>query len=308
MTMPAKPQQPDPVLNEIVNYQNPLLFLKVWEIESNDPYYEIPVRWRWHYHKEVEFLAVTEGRLGYQTSEEYDSLDSGELILFGSSQLHRVHKSHATQLKYVVLQIDLLQHFETSSMPYLTCFSELTEPLSRLNYIFREQLEVRKEAFTLVMDIYRETQQREKGYELAISSAVKRLMFLLLRCDTRSYLDSARDQDAIRLRPALDYIEQHLHEKITVEDICRILNLSYHYFIRYFHQVMGVSFVEYVNYQRIKKAERLLLTRDLSCQEVGLEVGIPSAGLFYKLFKRLNHCTPMQFRKKMKREMPAAAD
>ncbi|TBL70461.1 AraC family transcriptional regulator [Paenibacillus thalictri] len=299
--MPAE-THPDPVREEIVNYQNPLLFLKIWEIQSHGATFGIPEHWPWHYHREVEFLAVTEGSIGFQTKREYGTLERGDLVLFGSSQLHRVHKAHASGLTFIVFQIDLLQHFEPGSMPYLNAFAELTEPLGKLNYIFREQPAAREEAFSLILDIYRETQQRERGYELAISAAIKRLLLLLLRRDTKGYLQVSRDNDMIRLRPAIDYIELHLHEKIAVDDICRLLNLSYHYFIRHFHQVMGMSFVDYVNYKRIKKAERMLLTRDMSMTEIGLAVGIPSMGQFYKLFKRHNRCAPSEFRERMKQD------
>ncbi|TDF96165.1 AraC family transcriptional regulator [Paenibacillus piri] len=303
MTVPTE-LQPDLVREEIVTYQNPLLFHKIWEIQSRTPAYGIPDNWTWHYHKEIEFLAVTEGRIGCQTKHGYEMLDSGHLVLFGSSQLHRVHKAHASTLKFVVFQVDLLQHFEPSSMPYLHYFSELTKPLDRLNYMFREQPSIRREAFSLVMDIYEETQRQERGYELAISAAIKRLLLLLLRNDTRGLLQVSREHDALRLRPAIDYIDRHLHEKIVVEDVCRLLNLSYHYFIRHFHQAMGISFIDFVNYKRIKKAERLLLTRDLNVTEIGLEVGIPSMGQFYKLFKRHNQCSPKEFRRKMRGSRP----
>jgi len=303
VTITTEPR-PDLVREEIVNYQNPLLFLKIWEIQSNGPGFGIPENWLWHHHKEIEFLIVTEGRLGVQTKHEYETLDSGELVLFGSSQLHRVHKAHYSPLKFIVFQVDLQQHFDPGSMPYLHCFSEFTEPLGRMNYIFREYPSVRNEAFSLVMDIYKETQANERGYELAISSAIKRLLLLLLRHDTRGLLNHSRKHDAVRLRPAIDYVDRHLHEKISVDDVCRLLSLSYHYFIRYFHNTMGISFVDYMNYRRIKKAERLLLTRDLNVNEIGLEVGIPSMGQFYKLFKRHNHCSPSVFRKQMRDSHP----
>jgi AraC-like DNA-binding protein/mannose-6-phosphate isomerase-like protein (cupin superfamily) len=303
MTITAEPQ-PDLVREEIVNYQNPLLFLKIWEIQSAGINFEIPKNWLWHYHKEIEFLAVTEGKLAYQTKHDYDTLESGSLALFGSSQLHRVHKAHSSPLKFIVFQVDLPQHFEPSAMPYLHCFSEFTEPLGKMNYIFREQPAAREEAFSLVMDIYRENQAKERGYELAISSAIKRLLLLLLRCDTRGLLKVSREHDAIRLRPAIDYVDKHLHEKITVQDVLPQLNLSYHYFIRHFHQTMGISFIDYINYKRIKKAERLLLTHDLTVNEIGLEVGIPSMGQFYKLFKRHNHCSPSEFRSRMRDRRP----
>ncbi|MCZ8519709.1 MULTISPECIES: helix-turn-helix domain-containing protein [Paenibacillus] len=285
---------------EVVVYQNPLLRLKIWELFWDLPTYGIPERWHWHYHKEVEFLVVLEGQLGVQTKDDSCTLGPGDVMLLGASQLHRTYKPDASAIRQVVFQLDLSQHFDQSTMPYLSAFSELTRPLGELNYIFRENEAARREAFGLVMDIYEESQNRLRGYEMAISSSIKRLMLLLLRCDHRGVLGGTDDSELLRLRPALDYVDRHLGEKIAVEDVCGLLNLSYHYFIKYFKKAMGLSFVDYVNYKRVKTAERLLLTRDLSIMEVGFEVGIPNMAQFYKLFKRHNQCSPKEFRQRMR--------
>ncbi|MFB6367093.1 helix-turn-helix domain-containing protein [Paenibacillus elgii] len=287
---------------EEVIYQNPLLFLKIWEICWDSPYHGLSDKWQWHYHKEVEFLAIIEGRLGIQTKHEYTVIGPGDLIVLGSSQLHRTAKLDPGILRYIVFQVDLSQHFDQSTMPYLNCFSELTQPLWKLNYIFRDNDTAQREAYALIMDIFEESQSRMRGYELAISAAIKRLMLLLMRSDTEGVLGGAEETELTRLRPALDYVDRHLNEKIAVEDMCGLLNLSYHYFIKYFKKVMGLSFVDYVNYKRVKKAERLLLTRDLSIVEVGFEVGIPNMAQFYKLFKRHNHCSPKEFKQRMRGE------
>lgn len=287
-------------INEEVIYQNPLLFLKIWEIQVNSPYFGIPETWPWHYHKEVEFLAVTQGHLGIQTRSDYYLLGPGDVLLLGSSQPHRTHKNSSEELRYVVFQVDLSQHFDQSTMPYLHCFSELTQPLGTLNYIFQENETARQEAFALITNIFDESQTRQRGYEMAISSAIKRLMLLMMRSDTRGVLRGSDESELMRLRPALDYVDRHLVEKIAIEDVCSLLNLSYHYFIKYFKKAMGLSFVDYVNYKRVKKAERLLLTRDLSIMEVAFEVGIPNMAQFYKLFRRHNHCSPKEFKQRMR--------
>lgn len=290
----------DQVKEEKVVYQNPLLFLKIWEIQSGDLSVGPPQLHPWHYHKEVELLAIKEGRLGLQTKHDYEVLGPGDVVVLGSSQLHRTNKTHAEPLRYIVFQIDLGPHFDQSTMPYLHCFAELTRPLGALSYIFRENEAARREAHSLILDIFDESQTRRVGYEMAISASIKRLLLLLLRCDTRGVLKVADEAELARLRPALDYVDNRLGEKIAVDEVCRVLNLSYHYFIKYFKKVMGLSFVDYVNYKRVKKAERLLLTRDLSIMEVGFEVGIPNMAQFYKMFKRHNQCSPKEFRQRMK--------
>ncbi|WP_072335659.1 MULTISPECIES: AraC family transcriptional regulator [unclassified Paenibacillus] len=300
---------------EDVVYQNPLLFLKIWEIRS-DPAsgpaaaserQEAPAGpdleaepWLWHFHKEVEFLVIKDGRLGVQTKHDYTVLGPGDVIVLGSSQLHRTHRLSPNEpLSYIVFQVDLTQHFDQSTLPYLSSFSEHTQPLSKLNYIFAEQPLVRQAAGSLVLTIYREAQELARGYELAVSAAIRQLLLTLLRADTRGVLGGALDADLVRLRPALDYVDQHLSEKITVEDVCGLLHLSYHYFIKLFRRVIGLSFIDYVNYKRVKAAERLLLTQSVSISEVGDLVGIPNMAQFYKLFKRHNHCSPKVFRQRM---------
>ncbi|WP_078548575.1 AraC family transcriptional regulator [Litchfieldia alkalitelluris] len=292
----------DPV-NEEVIYQNPLLFLKIWEISSEVDYFDTLEKWPWHFHKEVEFLAVIEGHLGVQSKQDYTILGPGDVMILGASQPHRTHKPFQDNLRYVVFQVDLVRHFDESTMPYLYSFSELTRPLDELNYIFKENQNSRKEANSLIVDIYTESQTQQKGYEMAISYSIRKLMLLLLRNDTRNLLNYTDETDLSRLKPVLNYIDSHLTDKIYVEEVSALVNLSYHYFIRYFKKVMGLSFLDYVNYKRIKKSELLLLTSKLSIMEVGYEVGISNMAQFYKLFKRHNQCSPKEFKERMQNEV-----
>jgi AraC-like DNA-binding protein/mannose-6-phosphate isomerase-like protein (cupin superfamily) len=288
-------------VNEEVVYQNPLLFLKIWEIYSDaHQFHGVPEIWPWHYHKEVEFLAIVEGRLGIQSKRDYVVLGPGDVLIMGASQLHRSHKDLSNTLRYVVFQVDLVKHFDQITMPYLDCFSELTQPLDELNYIFKEHEAAKIEAYQLILEIHKESQTRMKGYEMAISSAIKRLMLLLLRSDTRNVLKETDETGVYRLRPVLTYVETRLKDKITVEEASALLNVSYHYFIRYFRKIMGISFVDYVNYKRIKASERLLMTSELSILEVGYEVGISNMAQFYKLFRRHNQCSPREFKQRMR--------
>lgn len=288
------------IVNEEVVYQNPLLFLKIWEIKHDTSQFGFTEPWAWHWHKQVEFLVVTQGHLAIQTKDAYTIMEAGDVMLLGSSQPHRTHKYTEAPLHQIVFQIDLTQHFDLSTLAYLHLFSELTHSLEPFNALFRSNATVRASAYQLIRQIHEESQSRQIGYELAIVAAIKQLLLLLLRNDKRDLAGLTEDSGISRLRPALNFIDEHLTERITVEDVCRILNLSYHYFIKYFKKVMGLSFIDYVNYKRIKKAERLLLTGDLSIMEISYEVGIQNMAQFYKLFKRHNQCSPKEFKQRLR--------
>ncbi|MCC3373944.1 AraC family transcriptional regulator [Cohnella sp. REN36] len=287
-------------VNEEVVYQHPLLFHKIWELASDAPDCGHGEIWNWHYHKEVEFLAIVTGHLTVQTMQGLRTLGPGDVMVLGASRPHRTHKATPEPLQYIVFQVDLPRHFDQSMMPYLNLFSELTQPLDRLNYIFDEQPEARRVAYSLVLDIFEESQREAPGYEMAIGASIKRLLLLLLRSDSRKTLQAGEGSAISRFRPVLDYVDQHLGEKISVDDVRALLNMSYHHFIKTFKRTMGIPFVDYVNYNRIKKAERLLLTTELSIMEISFEVGIWNMAQFYKLFKRHNQRSPKEFRERMR--------
>lgn len=282
------------IYNEKIEYENPFLSLRIFRAERDQEYMT-----RWHYHRELEFLVVDKGRMDVFIEDELVLLNEGGVALVGSSQLHR-DRSHASEkLVYFVLQFDLEQAFESSTMPYYRFFSETRSPLSRFNRVLQESDEARRIIREAVRDIYGEWSDKREGYELAISILVKRILLLLLRSDTHRPLSVKENADLLRLKPVFEYVEQNLDGKIAVEEASRAANISYYYFVKYFKKALGISFMDYVNLQKIKKAEKILLTKDISVAQVGEHIGMPNMAHFYKMFRKFNRCSPNEYRKRM---------
>ncbi|QAY66587.1 helix-turn-helix domain-containing protein [Paenibacillus protaetiae] len=279
-------------VNEKVAYENPLLSLRIFQ-----PKRDSAGLTKWHYHRQLELLYIIDGELDIDIEEENHHLTAGDVIIVGASQLHR-DRSYG-YLDYIVLQFDIEQFFDHSTIPYMRYFSETKNPLSKANYIFRENAPVKKAAGECIRTILEEASRKDTGYELAVSMLIKQILLLLLRNDSQKMLVEQDEFDRIRLGPVLDYVEQHLTGRIQVEEVCRIANMSYFYFVKFFKKAIGLSFTEYVNYRKIKWAERILLTKDLSISEVGEKIGMPNMAHFYKMFKKYNDCSPKQFQRKM---------
>ncbi|GAB2722811.1 helix-turn-helix domain-containing protein [Paenibacillus thermoaerophilus] len=278
--------------NEQVLYENPLLSLKVFSSLR-----EKLGDGRWHYHRELEMLAVQAGKMEVFTDDGNAVLQSGDVMLIGANQLHRDISHPGTSV--VVLQIELKKFLDMSLIPYLHLFTEAKQPLSRLNYMFLEQPDTRAEVHRAVVGVHREWSRKEDGYEIAIAVLIKQILLTLIRRDDRKLLNASGSADIIRLQPALDYVESHIDGRVQVEDACRTVNLSYYYFVKYFKKVMGLSFSDYVNMKKIKRAERLLLTRDMNVADIGEAIGMPNMAHFYKMFRKYNKCSPNEFRRRM---------
>lgn len=303
---------------EHVVYQNPFLAMRIWQIDSDNLASEEKRReteqdWRqsrysgsgWHYHEEVEFLLILRGELTAFCKEDQLLLRKGDVALFGSSEPHTTLQTKLGALSYIVLQIDLRNYWDPSTLSNMQHFSEVLRPLSSLNYIYKENKEARAQTAALIRDIYREMNDAKIGYELAVSSKIKSILLLLLRHDTRARLQYNNDRLAERLQPAIDYVEAHLSEKLSVAEVSTLVNLSYTHFIKTFKKAIGMSFTDFVVYRRIKKAEQqLLVNDDASISEVAEAAGFSNLGHFYDMFRRLNGCSPKQFKDRLRRHDP----
>ncbi len=280
-------------VREKIEYENPLLSLKIWQSTRNEV-----GNIAWHYHPECELMLVKSGKLDIDLSDESYTLQAGDVVILGNSQLHR-DRNTGGFLDYIVLQFDLNTFFDQSTIPYLQYFNETKVPLSTMNYVFRENPQANEEAAECIRQILQEAIGKESGYELAVNLLIKKLLLILIRNDTRGLLADQDRVERIRLKPVLDFVETNIDDRIAVEDACKLANMSYYYFVKFFKKIMGLSFTEYVNFRKIKRAEQLLLTRDMSVTEVGDQIGMANMAHFYKMFKRFNGCSPKEFQRKM---------
>ncbi len=100
-----------------------------------------------------------------------------------------------------------------------------------------------------------------------------------------------------KLQQAINYIQAHLAEDISLEAIAAELDMSRYYFCRLFKQSTGISPYQYVIQCRIDRAKALLLQGQQSIADVALQVGFTSQSHFTKHFKRLVGATPKQISK-----------
>ena len=94
-----------------------------------------------------------------------------------------------------------------------------------------------------------------------------------------------------------EYIDEHLAEPISVNELARIAKLSPFYFSRSFKITYGMPPYKYLVGRRIDRARNLLVNPAGSIIEIGLDVGFREASSFSAVFRRRTGLTPSEFRK-----------
>jgi AraC-like DNA-binding protein len=283
----------DDARNELVEYHHPLLRFKIWNIGFNLSHQ--PSWNKWHYHKEVEVIVLLAGAMQVETVDRiYDLQGPNNVLIIGSSRLHRTKRLQP--IEQIVFQFDMSAQLDQYTQPHSPALLEWSEPLDRFNDTIAHTSGVKERVSELLLRIYEEAKHEAPGFEIAINGMMKQLLALIIRHMPSADFTSPVDWQ--RLKPVLDYIEAHYVEPIRIHDVLPLVHLEYHYFIKYFQHCTGMSFVNYVHFRRIKKAEHLLLTEPASIADIGIQSGFPNATQFIRIFKRYNGCTPSEFRRK----------
>jgi AraC family transcriptional regulator len=128
------------------------------------------------------------------------------------------------------------------------------------------------------------------------------LLHELAQLNTERDCAAARVQGGLaawQRRKALDYIEEHLAESISLASLAQLVRLSPNYFCRAFSQSFGMPPQRYHTRQRIERAKTLLAGRRRSVTEVGLAVGYGEASAFSAAFRRVSGLTPSSYRRSL---------
>jgi AraC family transcriptional regulator len=96
---------------------------------------------------------------------------------------------------------------------------------------------------------------------------------------------------------AIDFIEDHLRDDITVGDIARAVSLSVYYFCRSFNQATHHPPYDYLMRRRLAAAARDLLQTDRKIIEITFDYRFNNPETFARAFKRVFGMQPTQWRK-----------
>lgn len=103
----------------------------------------------------------------------------------------------------------------------------------------------------------------------------------------------------VRSKPitiCLNYIYGHLHEKVTVEELAKEVQLHPSYLSRLFREQMGCTLHSYILDQKVLIAKQMLQFSDRSFAEIANLLSFSSQSHFIQVFSKKVGVTPKQFR------------
>jgi AraC-like DNA-binding protein len=262
------------------------------------PYYQTP----WHFHPEYELVLVTKSRGKKIIGDHISDFEEGDLCLLGPNLPHTYHNNPEYFAADSELQAEsIVIHFTAESLG--NGFFQIPE----MNLI-REVLD--KASLGLQITGTTGVSVAEKLCKIITTSGVQRIILLLDILDeiakSHDYhvLASAgmigeNTSDSVRLNTVFDFVMRNFKEKISLDDVANLVNMSDSAFCRYFYKRTQKTFFEFLNETRIGYSCRLLLDGTKSVSEIAYNSGFNNISHFNRQFRQIKGVTPTEYKKEM---------
>ena len=256
-----------------------------------------PVPTSYHYHDYIELLYSLDTNGFVWSGGEKRAFRSGDLIIVNSKEPHTLTFDGMSSYICIKFLPQILYADENSLFEFRYVVPFLLK--SSGQKIFRRDELQSTDVGGLVSEIMDEWNTKRPAFELVIRANILKIFTGIFRYWHQSNVLSETTQITDTLKTALQYIDENFNTA-TEAEVAKHCNVSYNHFSYLFKNAMGKSFIEYVTFLRLREAEKLLLSTDMSITEIAGVSGFSTSSYFISRFKMHKGLTPRQFREKTK--------
>lgn len=225
-----------------------------------------------HWHEHIEILYIKTGICVVNAADVVDTLYPGDVILFSPDCAHDIRGSE-NECSYYCITVDRsfcvrfgipanrgqFSQVHRGGIP-CECFSRIVTLMEKKPFCYRE--EVKALCMQMLAQIYR---AHDKG-------------------------DGHVKANNKMIADAIEYLNTHFSEPITVDEICESVGFSKYYFCRKFKAVTGKTVVDYINFLRCVNARRLIQSGQYNVSESAYMSGFNNLSYFSKTYiKHIGH-------------------
>lgn len=250
-----------------------------------------------HIHDMYEIYFSLSDNVRCFVNDKVYSVEKGDLFLFTPSDLHKIVVPVGIEYEryFILFNPDYIVTLSTENTDLLKCFNDVK---SKCIHMTKEQY---PNLLNLLNRAIEYNTQEDYGSDLYRRIIfVEILLFINKFYKYEKIPSSANIQGSHeKIIPILNYIQKHLHEKISLDLLAQKFFISKYYLEHIFKKNTGFSVTEYIINKRIIVSKELLKS-GLTVSEVSRQVGFNSDTHFIRTFKKRINISPKQYVKKVK--------
>lgn len=221
-----------------------------------------------HYHNFYEIIYVLEGEYSSMIENQTYHLHKGDFLLIDQNVMHKYHyveKKHDSSQRIILwVTARMLAELSEGEMDLAACFSNRESCAYHFPIYYEEMLR----GYLLKLAMSEIMVGESPGAKKVLDKGYLTLFFgyLNILCKRREYL--FKDEELIShplVEQVSDYIDTHIGEKITIEELASQVHMSKYHFLRKFKELTGVTAHSFLMDKRLIKAcEELREGRNIS--------------------------------------------
>lgn len=251
-------------------------------------------KWQYHYHPEYELVCVLEGSGTRHVGTHISNYKNGDLVLMGPNLPHAGFglNSHGIHEEIVIQVKEEVFNQLVKARPEMSAITDLLERSKHGICFFNRT----KERVTKRLVQLTKLPPFEKFIELLSILQLMATSVEYKLLNNSPVISPSLVKKNIRLQNILNFVEKQFQEEIDIKKVAGVANLSVPSFCNYFKKMMNITFTDYVNQYRIRKA-CVLLKQEKTISETCFESGFNNVPYFNKVFKHIMNKTPSEFKK-----------
>lgn len=249
-----------------------------------------------HMHKYYEFYYLHSGNCVFSVNNTLYPLSAGDAFLVAPEDCHFTCYEGSVPCERTTVYF-YTEHLSTELLNSLPEFKTMLEKSGKIVLVKERQTIIE----TLLQHMFAESSQSDTYSAPLLSIQLSELLLQLKRNGLFVY-EKLKEKAPIGedIEAVMEYINLNYHLPITLVEIAQKANLSPTYLSKKFRRITGVTFKEYLNYIRIRRASQALLTTDDSITQIAADCGFNGSNYFKDIFRKTTGFSPREFRKQSK--------
>ncbi len=257
-----------------------------------------------------EFLCVDKGEVNVFAGKKLHILKRGEIIFHKPNEFHNVKSNGLIAPNLVVMSF-------ACNSPVMTFFEEKILKVGEPERLLLAQIiQEAKQIFEGRLDNpYQEELIRSENPRFAGEQLIRLYLEQLLIQLIRRYMISAtppstasstltksvkQKADGTLFLQIQEYMEKHIHESLTIENICKNNSVGRSQLQKLFRSKSGYGAIEFFSRMKIDLAKQMIREDQYNFTQIADRLGFSSIHYFSRQFKQITGMTPSEYASSIK--------
>ncbi|ULG71402.1 transcriptional regulator AryK [Macrococcus brunensis] len=235
----------------------------------------------------LRLILILKGEMNCTINEVQGSYSAGDIILLNHrdsySFSHLADAYISLNIRYFFIK-KMIDHYALQSFDFTSV---------SMNHQFHVKLQ------DILAKIGMISLRKISNYRLHIEQQIMELLLTLSRNVPRIQTRmNEEDSTDIRLMRVRQYIDEHYHETINLQQVADLVDLSPAYLSKLFRQKMNTGFNHYVSSVRLEQVLIDLTYTQTAITDIALKNGFSNSAILSRFFKKRMGMTPSEYRHK----------